>query len=175
MSRAGRCHGRALGPESRSRLRLRTWAASAAAGLAATALISPERATADSQARHADDARVESARNDPARPEAESYVLHCSGCHRLDGSGVEGIAPDLRMIGPLLDSPQGRAYLGRVPGVAQAPLEDVALARLLNWVLTEIAGSPPDPAYTAQEIRGLRAEPLRDPLAARRALDTPEP
>lgn len=161
------------------------WAAWAAAVFAAAGLAAPTSAAADTQPGRGDDPEIEptrreaiqpdASRRDDARPEAESYVLHCSGCHRLDGSGVEGVAPDLRRIGPLLDSSEGRAYLGRVPGVAQAPLEDAALARLLNWVLAEIADRPADPAYTAQEIRRLRAEPLRDPLAARRALDSPEP
>ena len=109
------------------------------------------------------------------RPEFESYVLHCSGCHRIDGSGVAGVAPDLREIGVLLQSDAGRAYLGRVPGVAQAPLGDRELARLLNWVLTEIAQTTPDPPYSAKEIGTLRAKPLRDPLAARRELITSNP
>ena len=109
------------------------------------------------------------------RPEFESYVLLCSGCHRVDGRGVPDVAPDLHEIGPLLQTKAGRAYLGRVSGVAQAPVSDEELARLLNWVLTEFAGEPPDPAYSAQEIGALRAEPLRDPLAARRALLVPKP
>ena len=108
------------------------------------------------------------------RPEFESYVLHCSGCHRIDGRGVPGVAPDLHEIGPLLETAAGRAYLGSVPGVAQAPVGDAELARLLNWVLTEFAGQAPDPAYSAQEIGSLRAEPLRDPVAARRALLPPK-
>jgi hypothetical protein len=108
------------------------------------------------------------------RPDSENYVLHCSGCHRLDGSGVRGVAPDLREIGPLVETPAGRAYLGRVPGVAQAPMDDEELASLLNWVLTEIAGTAPRPAYTAREVGILRAEPLRDPVAARRALHAPD-
>ena len=102
-------------------------------------------------------------------------MLHCSGCHRVDGSGVEGIAPDLREIGPLFATPAGRAYLARVPGVAQAPLDDASLARLLNWVLRELAGTPPIPAYSAQEMAQLRKDPLRDPLAARRALNATQP
>jgi mono/diheme cytochrome c family protein len=109
------------------------------------------------------------------RPNSENFALHCSGCHRLDGGGVPGVAPDLREIGPLLETPAGRAYLGRVPGVAQAPMDDEELARLLNWVLTEIAETAPRPAYTAREIGILRAEPLRDPVAARRALFAPGP
>jgi mono/diheme cytochrome c family protein len=114
---------------------------------------------------------IAAADSKPSRPEAESYVLHCSGCHRLDGSGVEGVAPDLREIGPLMDSPAGRDYLVRVPGVAQAPMNDADLARLLNWVLVNLAGRVPAPAYTASEVASLRREPLRDPLAARRALN----
>jgi mono/diheme cytochrome c family protein len=104
------------------------------------------------------------------RPMRESYVLHCSGCHRSDGSGVDGFAPDLRRIGPLLRTQAGRDYLVRVPGVAQAPASDRELAALLNWVLAEIAETPPDRPYTASEVAALRAKPLRDPLAARRAL-----
>ncbi len=105
----------------------------------------------------------------------ESYLLHCSGCHRIDGRGVPGVAPDLREIGPLIQTEAGRAYLGSVPGVAQAPVDDEELARLLNWVLTEIAGTTPDPAYSAREVGVLRAEPLRDPVAARRRLLAPKP
>ena len=112
---------------------------------------------------------------EPKRPPPEAYALHCSGCHRLDGRGIPGIAPDLREIGVLLDVDGGRDYLGRVPGVAQAPVGDADLAALLNWVLTEIAHAPPDPAYTAREIAKLRAHPLRAPLAARRALLDPKP
>ncbi len=105
-----------------------------------------------------------------ARPESESFVLHCSGCHRIDGSGIESFATDLREIGPFLDTEAGRAYLVRVPGVAQAPIDNQALASLLNWILREIASSPPDPAYSAEEVAALRRQPLRDPLAARKAL-----
>lgn len=126
-------------------------------------------------------ARAESSRPHPttarpasARPASESYRLHCSGCHRADGRGVPGVAPDLREIGPLLRTAAGRAYLGRVPGVAQAPVDDEELARLLNWVLSEIAGTPPEPAYSAEELGVLRAEPLRDPVAARKLLPDPE-
>ena len=109
------------------------------------------------------------------RPAPEAFALHCSGCHRLDGHGVPGVAPDLREIGALLDLDGGRDYLGRVPGVAQAPVGDDELAALLNWVLTTIAHTPPNPLYTGGEIAKLRANPLRDPLAARRALLASKP
>jgi len=111
-----------------------------------------------------------SADTESLRPESESFLLHCSGCHQSDGRGTPGVAPDLRKIGVLLDLKGGRDYLGSVPGVAQAPVGDQELARLLTWVLTEIAHRAPEPAYTAKEIRRLRAQPLRDPIAARKAL-----
>jgi cytochrome c peroxidase len=100
----------------------------------------------------------------------EDYVLHCSGCHRFDGSGVVGFAPDLREVGRLFAARGGRAYLARVPGVAQAPLDDVRLARLLNFVLGELAASPALPPYAAGEVGRLRRRPLRDPGAARARL-----
>ncbi len=113
--------------------------------------------------------------SEPHRPEPENFLLHCSGCHQRDGRGTPGVAPDLRQIGSLLNRPGGREYLGSVPGVAQAPVGDEELARLLTWVLTEIADRRPEPAYTAEEIGRLRAQPLRDPIAARKALFAPIP
>ena len=82
------------------------------------------------------------AADDPAR---ERYLLHCSGCHRLDGVGVPGTTPSLHGLGALLEHAGGRAYLGSVPGVAQAPLGDAELAVLLNWVIETFSGAPHAP------------------------------
>lgn len=101
----------------------------------------------------------------------EDYVLHCSACHGLDGWGADDVVPPLRGIGELLRAPGGRAYLARVPGVAQAPVSDARLAALLNWVLERFSGARPD--YTSHEIGSLRRAPLRDPLRAREALAAP--
>jgi mono/diheme cytochrome c family protein len=98
-------------------------------------------------------------------------MLHCSGCHRPDGTGVPGTTPSLHGIGALLDRAGGRRYLASVPGVAQAPLDDAALAALLDWVIATWSDAPPSPPYAAEEIARLRARPLRDPVAARAALD----
>lgn len=97
---------------------------------------------------------------------AEDYALHCSACHALDGSGL-GFVPGLHGLAPLLAAPGGRAYLVRVPGVAQAPLSDERLARLLNWVLRRFSDARAEPPYAAAEVARLRASPLRDPAAAR--------
>jgi hypothetical protein len=73
-------------------------------------------------------------------------------------------------VASLLDAEGGRAYLGRVPGVAQAPLSDARLARLLNWVLAHYSDRAPAPPYSAAEVAALRQTPLRDTRAARAAL-----
>jgi len=107
-----------------------------------------------------------------APDEVDDYVLHCSGCHDADADGVPGVIPSLHGLAPLAQSEAGRAYLVGVPGVAQAPLADARLARLLNWLLlsyseaTAASFSPFDEAEVAQR----RAEPLRDAPAARSQL-----
>ncbi|MDE0884851.1 MAG: cytochrome c [Myxococcota bacterium] len=101
---------------------------------------------------------------------AEDYVLHCSACHGRDGSGSPGLVPSLLELAPLLSDPRARAYLASVPGVAQAPLSDRRIARLLNWVLDEYANTRVTPPYSAGEVGELRASPLRDPLAFRASL-----
>jgi mono/diheme cytochrome c family protein len=108
--------------------------------------------------------------DDRIPPASEDYVLHCSACHGPDGKGTPGITPGLHDAGSLLDTPEGRRYLSRVPGVAQAPLSDERLARLLNFVLTRYAAREPRPPYSAREVGALRQNPLRDPVAARKAL-----
>jgi mono/diheme cytochrome c family protein len=97
----------------------------------------------------------------------EDFLLHCSGCHHADGAGVPGVVPPLTGLAPFLATPEGRAYLVRVPGVAQASLDDARLAALLDWVLRELSGVAPRPGFDASEVHALRAEPLRDARAAR--------
>lgn len=106
------------------------------------------------------------------RPAEESYVLHCSGCHGLSGTGVPGTTPTLHGIGRFASTPEGRAYLARVPGVAQAPVDDAELATLLNWVLETFSETAPNPPYSGSEVGRLRRQPLRSTSAARAALDT---
>jgi mono/diheme cytochrome c family protein len=105
-----------------------------------------------------------------AAPPTEDYVLHCSACHQQDGQGVPGVVPPLTGLAPFLATKEGRAYLVRVPGVAQSPLDDARLAALLNWVMSAMSGVAPDPAFSAAEVRGLRSEPLRDAPAQRAAV-----
>lgn len=114
----------------------------------------------------------------PARafgPES-NYVIHCQGCHLADGAETPGKVPGLAgRVAAFLRSPDGRAYLGRVPGVANAALSDAELAALLNWTLRrfDAAHVPPDFApYTAEEIGALRRDPLVEVTSERaRILD----
>ena len=68
------------------------------------------------------------------------YLLHCSGCHMPDGTGLSSAVPTLHnIIGRLVAEPEGRAYIVRVPGASQAPINDKKLAEVLNWMLTEFS------------------------------------
>jgi cytochrome c553 len=101
--------------------------------------------------------------------EEHDYILNCSGCHRMDGSGSRSV-PSLRAMPELNGKPGAREYWIQVPGAAQAPLSDSRLAALMNWLVERFTGKRPKPAYTAQEVGQLRSNPLRDPIAKRNEL-----
>ena len=96
-----------------------------------------------------------------------NYVLHCAGCHAMDGSGnnAPGI-PSLRgSIGHFLKVEGGREYLVQVPGASQSPLSDQETADLLNWMLKEFSGKelPERPKdYSGDEVKQLRRRPPPD-------------
>ena len=101
---------------------------------------------------------------------AEDYLLHCSAWHTDSGAGVPGMVPSLLELAPLLEHARGREYLVRVPGVAQAPLSDARIARLLNWVLENYSSRRLDPPFEAGEVARFRSSPLRDPVGFRAGL-----
>jgi hypothetical protein len=102
-----------------------------------------------------------------------NYQLHCMGCHRADGSGQPGRVPSIRRTLVLFSqSPQGRDYVARVPGVAQSPLSNEETAMLLNWMarnLSDLKLPAGFADYSAAEIQSLRVHPLVTvkPLRAR--------
>lgn len=105
----------------------------------------------------------------------QSWMLQCQGCHRPSATGTPpGTPPLAGNVAKFLKVKGGREYLGRVPGVATAALDDVQLAELLNWTLeTFDRGNIPKgfSPYTPAEIGKLRRQPLRtDAKAARQAL-----
>ena len=102
------------------------------------------------------------------------YALNCQGCHRADGTGTAGSVPALAgSVGTFLRVPGGREFLVRVPGVAQAALDDAALADVLNWILERFGrddlpqGFVP---YAAAEVGRLRHQPLTNVQRVRREL-----
>jgi cytochrome c peroxidase len=100
---------------------------------------------------------------------ATNYALHCQGCHLEGGTGVPGKVPPLDDgLARLARTPAGRAYLARVPGVANAPLSDADLAVLLTWTLRRFAAIELDEPFSEGEIARLRAQPLVD-VAGERA------
>jgi hypothetical protein len=103
-----------------------------------------------------------------------NYTLHCQGCHLADGTASADQVPALAgSVARFLRAPEGRAFLVRVPGVANAPLADADLAALLDWTLRrfDAANLPGDfVPYTPDEVHRLRAEPLVDVAPARRRL-----
>ncbi|MGQ0619595.1 MAG: c-type cytochrome [Panacagrimonas sp.] len=100
------------------------------------------------------------------------WIMNCQGCHQADATGSAGGAPNMSgVMAKFLAVEGGRDYLGRVPGVAFAPLPDAELAELLNWSLRtfDAAHLPSDfPPYTAEEVGRLRATPLVSDAAERR-------
>lgn len=93
-----------------------------------------------------------------------NWVMHCQGCHRKDGTGSEGGAPNMvGVVATFLHTKEGRDFLGRVPGVAFASLPENEVANLLNWLVHEFdKGHLPKTfnPYTADEVKRLRLKPL---------------
>ncbi len=102
------------------------------------------------------------------------YRMECQGCHAADGGGSVSAVPSLKgKVAKFLRVPGGREFLVQVPGAAQAPLSDAALAGVLNWMLREFgptADTQRYPPYTAEEVARLRRMPLIDVSARRAAL-----
>ena len=103
------------------------------------------------------------------------YVLHCSGCHALDGSGVEekGIPRVKGQIGYYLRLPEGRPFLLQVPGLLSAGLSDERAAGVTNWMIEYFAGaSMPEEfmPYTADEAKRYRLSKPADIAALRKQL-----
>lgn len=107
-------------------------------------------------------------------PAQANFVLHCGGCHGVDGTTNAEAVPDLKhQVGYFLNFPEGRAYLSRLPNVAFSTLTDQELADALNYMVFVIGeGSVPQGAkpYQAAEVASLRRTPLTGaPLRAYRA------
>lgn len=103
-----------------------------------------------------------------------NYQVFCRGCHLPDASGVEGKVPRIKgYIGNFLKVQGGREFLVRVPGAANAAMDDEQLAELMNWIIVKFAGaSLPEnyQPYSADEVGRLRRQPLNDVITVRAKL-----
>jgi len=107
----------------------------------------------------------------PANEPRIDYLLHCGGCHGMEGHGAPPIVPSLHSASGLLARvPAGREYLIRVPGSSQSRLDNAALARVLTWMLESFsADTLPDDfrPYSEREVARGRMHVLKDPLRRR--------
>lgn len=146
----------------------------AAAGLVAALLPAPATAAAavDTVLGRQVPARADAPALATTSHARAAWVLHCAGCHRVDGAGSDaGGVPDLRRLGAWLQLPGGREFVVKVPGVMGSGLDDAGVAAVVNWLLATLAREsvPADHRpYAADEVARARAAPLVD-VAAERA------
>ncbi|MEM9388669.1 MAG: hypothetical protein AAGA68_26750 [Pseudomonadota bacterium] len=103
-----------------------------------------------------------------------NFLLHCAGCHRIDGRGFEPEVPDLtRELADMLRVPGGREYLVQVPGASQAPVSDAELTALINLVVERFAPQAVargEAVLTLEEVVRHRARKPLDIFAERARL-----
>jgi mono/diheme cytochrome c family protein len=112
---------------------------------------------------------------EPAARAQLNYLHHCVGCHGMDGGGApaKGVPTMRGTLGRFLQVPGGREFIVQVPGVMNSPLDDEAVAALMNWLLPRVsrdtlpAGLQP---YDAREIARLRGSRPADVGAVRQRL-----
>ena len=100
--------------------------------------------------------------SDPARA-AYNWTMKCQGCHQADASGMGGTPNMVGSVARFMHSKQGRAYLGRVPGVAFVDLPEQEVAELLNWMVQVFDGQHMPKnfvPYSAGEVKNLKQRPL---------------
>lgn len=96
------------------------------------------------------------------------YMIHCMGCHLSDGSGLPPEVPTFdNKLTILAASDKGRGYLVAVPGASQSPINDAALAGVLNWILFTYSDDPEHRLFLESEISHYRDKPLPSPARLR--------
>ncbi|MCY4265915.1 MAG: cytochrome c [Gammaproteobacteria bacterium] len=100
-----------------------------------------------------------------------NYLLYCSGCHLVNGKGNHPNVPTLHNeLGRMMTVPAMREYLVRIPGAAQAPINDEELSAVINWVLQQWNADTLPAGFkklTQAEVTAARQEILADPLRYR--------
>lgn len=106
----------------------------------------------------------------------KNYMLTCGGCHRFDGDGItrNGVPSFRDSVGMFTHLREGREYMIRVPGAAQAHLINAELAEVLNWIVATYSPNelPADfKPFTANEVGAVRRYRYDDVTAARRDIE----
>ena len=96
-----------------------------------------------------------------------NYMLNCQGCHGPHGEGTADAAvPAMQnFVGHFLRVEGGRQFLVRVPGTANAALDNEQLAQLLNWMLVTMSSAQlPEifAPYSSDEVAEYRSHPIVD-------------
>lgn len=94
-----------------------------------------------------------------------NYQIFCQGCHQPNGEGRKGVPAMKGEVGHFLKTEEGRQFLVRVPGSANATVDNTQLAEVLNWILINFSGdSLPEKwqPYSANEVGKLRIDPLKE-------------
>ncbi|MEZ7229099.1 cytochrome c [Alteromonas sp. DY56-G5] len=100
-----------------------------------------------------------------------NYMLQCQGCHKASGSGMPPQTPDFHEHGDaFMHSEAGRRYWISVPGAANSPLTDGALADVLNYIANDIVKVDNHTAFTAEEVRAHRGEKMTNVYEVRQNL-----
>jgi hypothetical protein len=104
-----------------------------------------------------------------------NFILRCSGCHGLEGTGVPnaGIPAFADVVGVFAADADGRTYLVHVPGVVGSSLTNAAIAGVMNYVMERWAGRslPADfVPFTAEEVAARRAIPVTSVVDLRREI-----
>lgn len=103
------------------------------------------------------------------------YMLYCSGCHGMDGTGsaAGGIPPFGNVVGSFTGTKDGRLYMANVPGVVGANVSPGLTASILNYVVDTYAGTSRNPAarrFDSTEVAELWAHRPDDVISLRRVL-----
>lgn len=97
--------------------------------------------------------------SDPRR----DFVMHCMGCHGMEGDGVPGKIPSLRESMPaFVRTRAGRDFLLSVPGASNSSLTDAELAAVMNWLIGRFDPANPSMVgapFTEAEVRAVRRPP----------------
>ena len=107
------------------------------------------------------------------RRAAFNYQMFCQGCHSADGSGHKSVPEFKGFIHKFMATQQGREYLIRVPGAANAALDDEQLADLMNWMLRTFGDASQGASwkpFEVSEIAKYRQHPLNETIEYRAAI-----